>query len=106
MWRSCGLLLVLGLFAGLPVLAQDKSNFLLGTAVPAAQGQRTVVVGADTKWVNVDHDEVVRFSFGNSEFGWKFDGPGQRPIDLQSIAPQGALAAPVTVYVKRRHSRP
>ena len=106
MKRYCGLILVVGMLATLPALAQGRPDFLLGTAVPAAQGQRTIAIAADTRWVNVDYDEVIRFSVRNTEFGWKFDGPGQRPIDLQLIAPLGALSSPVTVYVKRRPGRP
>ena len=106
MRRLCEICLVCVLVAGLPVLAQDRPGFLHGTSVPAAQGQRTIVITADTRWVNVDYDEVIRFSLPNSEFGWKFDGPGQHPVSLQVIAPQGAVSSPVTVYVKRRHGRP
>ena len=64
-----------------------------------AQSQRTVTITPDTKWVNVASGEQIRFIVGTSDFAWKFDGPGARSLDLQLIAPAGALARPITVYV-------
>ncbi len=88
-----------GLLAGLPAFAQDSANRMLGSAIPAAQAQRTVTVAADTRWVNVNPGESIRFVVGAAEFGWKFDGPGPRAIDLRSIAPAAVVSAPVTVYL-------
>ena len=94
-----GLVALSGLLAGLPAVAQDAANRLLGTAVAAAQAQRTVTVAPDTRSVNVSAGESIRFVVGTSEFGWKFDGPAPRAIDLRSIAPATAVSTPVTVYL-------
>ena len=67
-----------------------------------AEAQRTIGLASDTRWVNVNQDEAVRFVAGGIEFAWRFDGTGLRPFDLRSIAPAGALAQPVTVYIRPR----
>ncbi len=94
-----GVVALCGLLAGPPAVAQDAANRLLGTAVAAAQTQRTVTVAADTRSVNVSAGESIRFVVGTTEFGWKFDGPGPRAIDLRSIAPAATVSTPVTVYL-------
>ena len=61
--------------------------------------QRTIVVNPDTRWVNVTRGEAIRFVVGNTEFGWKFDGPNAQSFDLRQVAPPGVLARAVPVYV-------
>lgn len=94
-----GLVVLCGMLAGLPAVAQDSANRMLGTAIPATQAQRTVSVAAGTRWVNVNPGESIRFVVGATEFGWKFDGPAPRTIDLRSIAPAAVVTTPVTVYL-------
>lgn len=89
----------LALVACLTAQAQDTRNFLLGSPVAPAPSQRGIAVGADTRWVNVNQGEEIRFDAGGTTFAWKFDGPGARSFDLQQVAPAGALTRPVTVYV-------
>ena len=69
-------------------------------AIYTAAAERTITITGDTKWVNVNHYEVVRFAANGSEFTWYFDGMVQsRPFDLAEIAPAGFVKHGVTVYV-------
>lgn len=92
------------LLVSLTVCAQSRPAWELGTQVPVAEAQRTITLTSDTRWVNVNQDEAVRFVAGGTEFGWRFDGTGLRPFDLRSIAPAGAAGQPVTVYIRPRVS--
>jgi len=69
-------------------------------AIYTAVADRTITITGDTRWVNVNHYEVVRFAANGSEFTWYFDGMAQpRPFDLSEIAPAGFVGHSVTVYV-------
>lgn len=94
----------IALLTALVVGAQDRAQWELGTQVPASQGQRTIDLNAQTRWVNVNQDEVIRFVVGSAEFGWRFDGTLLRPFDLQVVAPPGVLSKPVLVYIRPRIS--
>ncbi len=91
-------LVAMTLAASLPGRSQDMRMFL-GSPVPVSPNQRGIVLNADTRWVNVSQGEEVRFVAGNTQFSWKFDGPGARPVDLQQVAPPGILNRPVIAYV-------
>ncbi len=98
--RGLGVLaaLLLGIAVAMPLHAAEP-DFWLGTSIDATQGRRTIEIGPDTRWVNVTHRESVRFVINGQSFGWRFDGPGARAVDLQRIAPAGLLNRPLTVYV-------
>jgi hypothetical protein len=67
--------------------------------VTAAYG-RTIEITGGTKWVNVNHGEVVRFVSNGREFTWYFDGMSQpQPFDMSEIAPAGFVDHGVKVYV-------
>ena len=95
--------------ASLSAGAVSKVSDLLGEpavapsperAIVTALADRTITVAGDTKWVNVNHGEVVRFASNGREFTWYFDGVAQpRPFDLSEIAPAGFVDHGVTVYV-------
>jgi len=69
-------------------------------AIIAAVANRTITIDDKTKWVNVQHFEVIRFVSNGREFTWYFDGVAQpRPFDLAQIAPAGFVGNSVTVYV-------
>ncbi len=93
-------LAVAGLATGLSASAQDPRALLLGSSVPVAQAERSIVVGPDSPWVNVTQGETIKFTAGGTEFAWRFDGRSTRSFDLREIAPAGALSKPVTVYIK------
>lgn len=67
--------------------------------VTAAYG-RTIEITGGTKWVNVNHGEVIRFVSNGREFTWYFDGVSQpQPFDMTEIAPAGFVEHGVKVYV-------
>lgn len=82
---------------------------LLGELAQPASAERTIVtalagrtidITGGTKWVNVNHGEVVRFVSNGREFTWYFDGVGQpQPFDIAEIAPAGFVDHGVKVYV-------
>ncbi|HKB62422.1 MAG TPA: CzcE family metal-binding protein [Burkholderiales bacterium] len=71
---------------------------VLGHAAQLAAAQRTIVINAKTKWVNVKHGETVRFVAGGQEFTWDFDGMSSS-FELNRVAPAGALGRKVTAYI-------
>jgi len=80
---------------GEPARAPSAERAII-TAVP----DRTIMITDGTKWVNVNHFEVIRFVSNGREFTWYFDGVAQpRPFDLAQIAPAGFVGHSVTVYV-------
>ena len=88
---------VAALSAGAATIRTD----LLGEPAQASAAVRTLVIDGNTKYVNVKHDEVIRFIENGREFVWNFDGV-VTPFDLSQIAPAGALDHSVTVYVGLR----
>ena len=71
---------------------------VLGHPAQLLAAERTIVINAKTKWVNVKHGEVVRFVAGGQEFTWAFDGMSSA-FELNRIAPAGALGREVTAYI-------
>src|SRR5438309_11332572 len=69
-----------------------------GEAAPPAVAERTIVIGANTRFVNVNHGEIVKFVANGREFAWDFDGVPQS-FDLKQVAPQGAIDHNVRVYI-------
>ncbi len=72
---------------------------LFGEPVSAAEARRVIVIDDNTKWVNVNHREVVKFVVQGREFAWAFDGMPSGSFDLNQIAPAGTLARTVRVYI-------
>jgi hypothetical protein len=69
-------------------------------AIVTAVADRTIEITGGTKWVNVNHGEVVRFVSNGREFTWYFDGVSQpQPFDMTEIAPAGFVGHGVKVYV-------
>jgi hypothetical protein len=91
-----------GLLAAAGAIAAPTTAQLAGDAVPAEGAQRTITITPDTKWVNVEHDETVKFESQGQEFAFDFDGQFNRSYDLAALAPQGMVDHPVTVYVQPR----
>jgi hypothetical protein len=71
---------------------------VLGDAAPDSAAVRTVTITPDTRSVDVEFGETVVFSTNNARFAWRFYTPA-RSFDLNQIAPAGALAQTVRVYV-------
>ena len=98
-------------FAALALSAASLSAFALTTGdlygEPAAgdyTADRTIVVTPDTKFINVNHGEIVKLKIGSQEVNWNFDGVAQ-PFELSKIAPEGALDHKVQVYVETEMQR-
>jgi len=69
-------------------------------AIYTAAAERTITIDDKTKWVNVNHYEVIRFASNGSEFTWYFDGLAQPgAFDLMQIAPAGFVDHGVRIYV-------
>lgn len=69
-----------------------------GSAVNPQYTQRTIVVDANTRFVNVKHGETVTIKDGDESVSWNFDG--LRPsFMLSTILPAAATGKPVQVYV-------
>lgn len=69
-----------------------------GSAVNPQYTQRTIVVDANTRFVNVKHGETVTIKDGAETVSWNFDG--LRPsFKLSTILPAAATGKPVQVYV-------
>src|SRR5258706_7536436 len=63
---------------------------VLGHAAQLAAAQRTIVINAKTKWVNVKHGETVRVVAGGQGVTWDLDGMSSS-FALNRVAPAGAL---------------
>jgi len=69
-----------------------------GEAASPAAAEHTIVIRPNTRWVNVNHGEIVKFVANGKEFAWDFDGVPQA-FDLKQVAPQGAIDHSVRVYI-------
>ena len=73
---------------------------LLGEPAPAAAANRTIAINPDTRYVNVEGGQVVKFEVGARTFAWNFDGPDSiGSFDLNRVAPPGLLDHAVKAYV-------
>jgi hypothetical protein len=73
---------------------------LLGDPAPTTAAGRTIAITPDTRYVNVEGGEVVKFDVGGQSFAWSFDGPvNLMSFDLARVAPSGMLDHPVTAYI-------
>ncbi|MYM25108.1 CzcE family metal-binding protein [Duganella sp. FT135W] len=71
-----------------------------GMATAAANADRHITIGANTKWVNVDNGDTVTFDINGKSFTWHFDTlHSEEAFDLSKIAPEGVTTGMVTVYV-------
>lgn len=75
---------------------------LYGEPAPASAAQRTIVIAPDTRHVNVEGGEIIRFVVGGKEFGWSFNNAlSVESFSLNAVAPPGLLNQPVHAYVSR-----
>ncbi|TFW17711.1 CzcE family metal-binding protein [Duganella callida] len=71
-----------------------------GNQVADGNAMRTIVVNADTKYVNVANGETVQFDVNGQRFTWHFDTlHDATSLDLGKIAPAGVMAGQVRAYV-------
>ena len=88
----------LALTCAVPASWAEIPLFKLGSTADTSQAERTIMIGADTRWANVRHGESIRFISGQQAFVWKFDG-SVSSFELTRVAPAGFLDRPFTVYV-------
>src|SRR5439155_27047179 len=69
-----------------------------GEAATPAAAERTIVIGANTRFLNVNHGELVKLAFPTRRSSDLFDGLPQA-FDLKQVAPQGAIDHSVRVYI-------
>ncbi len=75
---------------------------LYGDPAPASAAQRTIVITPDTRHVNVEGGEIIRFVVEGREFGWSFNNALTiNSFSLNAVAPPGLLNQPVHAYVSR-----
>jgi hypothetical protein len=84
--------------------ATRSVNPALGTPAEGHSYDRKVLIGAKTKFVNVDAGEVIRFIVRDPDgadrsFTWHFNIVRETVGDLSAIAPAGILDRPVKVVV-------
>jgi hypothetical protein len=74
---------------------------LPGDSAPAAvAADRTITITPDTKFVNVEGGQIVKFDLGEQTFVLDFDGAEAiGSFDLNQVLPPGSLDHPVKVYV-------
>ncbi len=93
------LALVLSLRA-FSAMAEPPPVDLLGDPEPATAADRTITITPNTKYVNVEAGQVVKFTTGSQSFTWNFDGAESvEAFDLNRITPPGMLDHKVTAYV-------
>ena len=86
----------------LALSACAADNGLLGQSEPSGYATRTVVIGPQTAYVNVDRGDVVKFVVGDKSFAWSFATPSNiSEVNLDQVAPPGTLDHMVKVYIKR-----
>ena len=81
-----------------------SADLNLGTPAEGLSYDRKVLIGVNTKVVNVDGGEVVKFVVeepdgADKSFTWHFDTVRETVGDLSKLAPVGVLGRPVKVVV-------
>jgi Cu/Ag efflux protein CusF len=79
--------------ASLITTAKVAEADMLGNAAQPSAAQRTIVIDNKTKWITVEHDDVVGFLWNDQEFAWTLKGMSSS-FDLDKISPAGALDRP------------
>lgn len=79
--------------------AEQPVSFL-GDPAPDAAATQTIVIGPDTKWVNVTGGDIVKFVVAGKSFAWAFNvAASVDNFDLSRVAPPGVLNRRVDAYV-------
>jgi hypothetical protein len=85
--------------AGAAHAAPAASN-AFGTPAAANAAERTVVLGDQTRYINVNDGETVRFVHGDRSFTWNFDTVRRDGVAaLGQIAPMDFGDAGAKVYI-------
>lgn len=96
------LLAVATLVPGCAALSGNPpADAVLGMPGDARQVIRDVVITPQTRWVNVESGETVRFlaTSGGKSVVWHFDTPSWATGQLNAIAPKLAQGRAIAIYV-------
>jgi hypothetical protein len=87
--------------SGVTFANHPAANPNWGTPVHEGSADRTIVLDANAKWVNVTGGETIRFVVAGKSFLWRFDTYSTEPaFELNKIAPAGMLGErAIRVYV-------
>jgi hypothetical protein len=95
--------LVLALIAAVLAGCATRTAYtdLYGTpASPSVWADRTIPIGPNTKYVNVEGGQIIRFVVGEKSFAWHFMvARTVNHFDLREVAPPGTLDHSVIAYV-------
>ncbi|RZI44737.1 hypothetical protein EGT07_04835 [Herbaspirillum sp. HC18] len=93
--------IVLALACALPCAASARSYvYLYGDPAPDTAAGRTIVITPETRHINAEGGEVIRFIVGDRSFAWTFNvARTVNAFDLNEVAPPGLLDHKVRAYV-------
>lgn len=91
------LVLAAATFASLSAHALTPSD-LNGSSAAGALAQRTIVIDARTRYVNVNQGDIINFVSKGSSVTWIFDGIKQA-IPLSTLFPADPELAKVEIYI-------
>ena len=81
-------------------LALAAPLLIANTTASGASVDRTIVIDSNTRWVNVNGGDVIRFVANGQTFDYRFNSYTHSKVyDLGKIAPAGALNRSLKVYV-------
>lgn len=73
---------------------------LYGQPAPISAAERTIAITPNTKYVNVEGGQIVKFVVGGKAFAWNFNTASSiNSFDLNDVAPPGVLNHVVRAYV-------
>ena len=72
-----------------------------GNQVADSVVARTIELDSNTKSVNIEQGETVKFVFGNKSFAWNFNTLSTTPFKMAKIAPLNPSIKDVQIYVSR-----
>lgn len=87
-----------GAAAESPHFANGQSIY--GQVADANAATKTITLPTK-RHLNVSYDETVRFVSGDRVFTWRFNGLGNRDVDLQVIAPKGFDAKGAMIHIDK-----
>jgi hypothetical protein len=90
------------LLVAAPLPSDAARNYikLFGEPGQPAAATRTVVIHPETRYVNVEGGQTIKFVAGGKEFAWNFNvGRTIGVFDLNQVAPAGVLDHLVRVYI-------
>jgi len=79
-------------------LTHTSADF--GASAAAQAATRTIVIQADTRYVNVENGDTVKFDVNGKTFTFAFNTlTGETSFELSRIAPEGVDVPQVRVFV-------